>query len=465
QNFHFHVLIVMDLDGLVDDERSDDSFEYEEDPQTPSFVFDEQKVYDLFQSLSPLYLTVTAHGRHGDTYWVNVADAFGLHTVKLLIKENERYKACDHAALQEYLSQFIRVPKVLAFDSGTSNPLRSQYIVQTVKRGSPLSSALGSFTWMDRWHFIPQLADVLLKTEKIGFEESGRVVAADIVPFRSVLHNQPSIFATVAGSLNDLVEVGPFLKGSGGDVRDTLTYSSLYQGLIKCQLESWYASERLSESPEGSPDSSDYETRPPEKVLYKIAKRMSVLGFFDKEQPHVLWLREPVIHNLFVSKINNKWRITGLGELDVALSVPRVLTREPPKWLWTFNNSDGGEDPNRSLSRPEQALKDAFDLYMERAAPGWKEDAYDTGEWIRRFAKFALDHFPSHNWDSYHQFVHDWDEYLELRGKGPSCRAKGTYTNGHATSEDENGDSLDKKVEEAGSSTAEDEALSEESEV
>ncbi|KAL8700949.1 MAG: hypothetical protein Q9201_005165 [Fulgogasparrea decipioides] len=451
----------MDLDGLADDERSDGSIWDDEGSQAPSFVYDEGKICALFECLSLPFSKVTAHGRHGDTYWVDVVDAPRLRMVKVLIKDNERYNACDHAALQEYLSQFIRVPRVLAFDSGTSNPLGSQYVVQTVMQGSPLSSVLGSFTSMDRLQFIPQLAGALLKMERVGFEKSGRVIAADIVPSSSVLHTQPSIFATVAGSLNDLVDIGPFLKGSGGDVRDTLTYSSLYQGLIKCQLESWYASERLSESPEGSSDSSDYETLPPEKMLYKIAKRMSVLGFFDKEQPHVLSLREPAIHNIFVAKINNVWQITGLVGLDEALSVPRVLAREPPKWLWTFNNSDIGGDPNRSLSRPEQALKDAFDLYMEQAAPGWKEDAYNTGVWIRRFAKFALDHFPSHNYKSYHQFVDDWDEYLEPQAKGPSSRAKGTYTNGHATSEDENGDSLDRKIEEAKRSMAEDEALSE----
>lgn len=126
------------------------------------------------------------------------------------------------------------------------------------------------------------------------------------------------------------------------------------------------------------------------------------------------------------AKTEGKWAITSVLDWDGVMSVPRVLTRQPPSWLW-------GEDdehtwawyvardppPPRVLTPDELLIKAHFDQIMERASPTYIEDAYHRGSWLRRLACFALygwENTPDHRF--YDILVKEWNEYYALVSPG-----------------------------------------------
>lgn len=80
------------------------------------------------------------------------------------------------------------------------------------------------------------------------------------------------------------------------------------------QFEAWYLSERSLEP----------------QILYNIAKQISAFGFFERQEPNVLWYREFGPNSIFVYRTNEKLDITGIVGWHDVLSVPRGLTRQPP---------------------------------------------------------------------------------------------------------------------------------------
>jgi hypothetical protein len=117
------------------------------------------------------------------------------------------------------------------------------------------------------------------------------------------------------------------------------------------------------------------------------------------------------------------WTITGVIDWDDALSVPLVLSRKPPSWLW-FEEKDRDwsqnrdKPPERDLTEDELLIKAHFDQLMEKARPGYIEDTYHRGIWLRKLARFALEGFGSScAYRRYSAFVEEWDKhYASLRG-------------------------------------------------
>ncbi|KAH6669529.1 hypothetical protein B0J14DRAFT_598897 [Halenospora varia] len=114
-----------------------------------------------------------------------------------------------------------------------------------------------------------------------------------------------------------------------------------------------------------------------------------------------------------------KWDITGVLDWDDVRSVPQILARKPPSWLWLNEDNrpsdwDGDRDSpaERDLTGDELLIKAQFDQIMERARPGYIQDTYCRGVWLRRLAKIALAGFSnSTDWKAYPGFVEQWDEY------------------------------------------------------
>lgn len=91
-------------------------------------------------------------------------------------------------------------------------------------------------------------------------------------------------------------------------------------------------------------------------------------------------------------KLAAEWAITGVLDLDDVLSVPLVLARKPPAWLW-FNEEerntwDGNNDANpyRDLTEDELLIKAHFDQSMARADRTYMEDpttvAFGLEHWL-----------------------------------------------------------------------------------
>jgi hypothetical protein len=116
-----------------------------------------------------------------------------------------------------------------------------------------------------------------------------------------------------------------------------------------------------------------------------------------------------------------EWVISGVIDWDDALSVPLVLARTPPTWLW-FDEGErtlswsGNRDtmPERDLTNDELLIKAHFDQIMARRCPTYLEDAYHRGVWIRALARFALYGFHyGQDFERYDKFVLDWENYFQ----------------------------------------------------
>ncbi|TVY93238.1 hypothetical protein LAWI1_G002368 [Lachnellula willkommii] len=120
----------------------------------------------------------------------------------------------------------------------------------------------------------------------------------------------------------------------------------------------------------------------------------------------------------------DKWEISGVIDWDDSLSVPVVLARNPYSWVWLDLDArrsdwDGNRNtpPNRDLTPDELLVKAHFDQTMERLTPGYIEDTYHRGVWLRRVAELAM-HGVLENEDfrDGEKIVEDWRLYFTSLG-------------------------------------------------
>ena len=83
-----------------------------------------------------------------------------------------------------------------------------------------------------------------------------------------------------------------------------------------------------------------------------------------------------------------------LASLNEAEALPKPLARRPPAWIRSssdelskFHGSD--KYVIQEVDKDSQTLKAYFDATVERALPGYCEDAYGFGRWLRRRFAFA----------------------------------------------------------------------------
>jgi hypothetical protein len=118
-----------------------------------------------------------------------------------------------------------------------------------------------------------------------------------------------------------------------------------------------------------------------------------------------------------------QWALGGVIDWDDVISVPLVLARKPPSWLWFDEEhrvwSQNRDDPlPRDLTQDELLIKAHFDQLMEKASPGYIVDTYHRGVWLRRLARFALEGFnDGEAWKRYDVFVEEWPAYYNSLGK------------------------------------------------
>ncbi|KAL9577030.1 MAG: hypothetical protein Q9212_006638 [Teloschistes hypoglaucus] len=397
-----------------------------ERPRTP-IHFDKGQVVELLESINPGKRPLVCEMIDlGTSHWVSFQDCQVSHRILQITNRNDKgYNARNQAALQEHLalSTSLPVPRILAYDGTERNLLQRQYVIQTCIAGSPLADSIRLISELDRMYLIPILAKVMHQMENVVFQSSGRLVAASCIAVKKGLEDESTDTLRMPGTILQheadsfvLINPEPFLFRSGAFNRETATYETL-KDLMYSQFEAWYKSEPALEP----------------QILYSIAKQMSTFGLLARQEPNVLWHREFGPDSIFVGKTNGKYDITGIVGWHDVLSVPRVLTRKPPEWLWTVDSTINRE------------VKQAFDVFMERISPGWREDAYGTGYWIRRLARFAIDQFQIRD-DVYDYKILQEDWVGEASRLLAELRGVGQMYQDCMSSPDMNGSSLRKKA-------------------
>src|SRR5947207_12624811 len=71
------------------------------------------------------------------------------------------------------------------------------------------------------------------------------------------------------------------------------------------------------------------------------SNRRNILYHCDLEPRNILVV--PVYDDI-KTRTEQRWRISSVLDWDDALSVPAVLTRMPPVWLWDFSEDDSDDE-------------------------------------------------------------------------------------------------------------------------
>jgi aminoglycoside phosphotransferase (APT) family kinase protein len=316
----------------------------------------------------------------------------------------------DQAAVFQFVhQQGIQAPAVLAFDATSTNALSSPYAVQSYIDGTALDLVYDHLSLGEKLDITSQFVELLAKFETVEFPLPGRLASG---PGTGRLRCWNS-FDTQRSEVDWTIEVHPFSSDSPPITSAT---ASTPLSLVRHELDSW--PDRLREQVrQGSlvGHKIDYVRR-----LQRICDDMQANNHFircQQRSKNVLHHCDLDPRNLLVRREDEgsktKWTIVGVLDWDDALSLPTILCRKPPVWLWdpSYNRSswvdhhrfDGDVDflPTNhydDLEGDAAQIKRHFEEAYTRAVMSTTEyssredyldDAYGTGRWLRRLARFA----------------------------------------------------------------------------
>lgn len=405
----------------------------------------------------------------------------------------------DQVALLHYLSQFLPVASVAAFDSTRGNALGSSYVLQQRLPGTALSKILYQASPKEQLELATLVANLTIKMETLKLDDLGRLTAHDGFPpsKHDYLSDEKAIKVTGLRRY-------PYLSGSDmptlGNADFAASLRTLLQERKRCFLEteSTWMIEKIEKLENivnqmeevGFFRNSDKECviwhsdfaprnimvgRESQVVLPVMAPNMNI----DKKKSttsqsstkchhevrvtgggstqddithtinvehdrgsstscqhrvqvtiedscgtsfvHTLQVRTPTPEHILLQslpgthenaisgidaadlstlvepKVDKTWTVTGVIDWDGIVSVPLVLSRSAPVWLWC-NEDERSSDwagkfeqpPARLLTQNELLIKAHFDQIMAKHSPSYMDDAYGRGPWIRRLASFAL---------------------------------------------------------------------------
>jgi hypothetical protein len=84
--------------------------------------------------------------------------------------------------------------------------------------------------------------------------------------------------------------------------------------------------------------------------------------------------------------------ISGVLDWDKAISVPGVIGRKAPVWLWRPEVlvEDADTTEPIAFTNDQNLIKERFEVAMTASLPSFLDDAYHRGRWLRRIMTFAL---------------------------------------------------------------------------
>ena len=320
---------------------------------------------------------------------------------------DERHETLENdIALLGYLADKLPVPRVKAYSLTTDNILDAAYTIQTRIPGQSLNNLWATMSLADKYAIVDEYLHLLIKMESIKFPTSGTFAIPAPIPA------QMSPFTPIGDPL-----VHAFEPYATEPTQHTPPTGCNLPSFLTSHLTAWIR-EEISRAQHSLPCSIGPKFKLLLSMLDDIESESS--GSFTAPSPIVLhhWDLEP--RNIMVCNANasGRWKITGIIDWDDALALPRPLARVPPRWIWDFHirhpkledgflNADQYADPE--LEDEDKALKRYFDNMVECMLPGYNEDAYGTGRWLRRIWYFAREGaFKTWEWGFLDQLPREW---------------------------------------------------------
>ncbi|TIA40000.1 hypothetical protein D6C83_06351 [Aureobasidium pullulans] len=320
----------------------------------------------------------------------------------------------------------------------------------------------------DKVQMAGQVAALQADMNKIVTKGSGRLMARNAKQLKQMRLN----FQTHWLNLQEDIGIRGFLSGRNGIGSDRKAHfenvcHSLYS-LLDSHLEASFRSE-ISEK------HTDEDCIRAYLKLKDMFEDMENMGWFtdaDKsDSDGVLHHWNLQARSIMVDQTegpSSPWRITGVIDWDLPHTLPPVLTRKPPVWLWgqsydtellddyqdSFEEEfDGDHDlvyhkevNSAPLTAEELKIKERYEevlidkLYVEKYGDKAKEmyhdDAYGRGRWLRRIWKFNYEGLES---GSYHLcrvqlLIKEWTAFKKANGiDDPTDKEKviRVYTTSH----------------------------------
>lgn len=312
---------------------------------------------------------------------LNDKEQYILRVPVLPDEEDGKCVAIDNdVALLGLLADKLPVPRVKAYSATADNAIEKPYTVQTRLPGQSLDGLWEDMTREDKHQIVDQFVELLATIESITFATAGKFTAS---PLPAVVTD----FVTTATPT-----ISTFLEGDEDFIKDPQVLLDRAgphtKALLRSHINGWI--------PQDIKDGKGEFTTPLYNQLLKIIDELDSKGAFnDGPAPIVLhhWDLEP--RNIMVDNLDGKWKICGVIDWDDCVALPRPLARRAPDWIWDFDYEaftgylDNDHEPNPNLSEEQQALKSYFDMKAAAALPGYLEDAYGHGIWLRRIWTFA----------------------------------------------------------------------------
>lgn len=412
---------------MEDDENADNdhdsdhnSIASDESDDSPMEPFEEYepKIQQLLQAIGLANFSIAAI-QHGYGYMncvyalTSLRDPTEQYILRVAIDGFIRDSDGRHETMENdivllaYLKDRLPVPRIKAYSTTEDNVLHRAYTIQTRVPGESLAHLWKTMAYEDKYAIVDEFRDLLVKIESVKFATAGTFALSAPLPATANDYfdiADPAIRVFDALAETPLLDPDILRDRAGPDVHALLT----------SHLDKWIRDER----DRGQHDLPCSIT-PRFENLKAILQDMAAAGSFtDQPLPIVLhhWDLEP--RNLLVSKSSGAWHITGIIDWDDALALPTPLARIPPRWIWHFPDEEPGlsdgyltddqfRDPQ--LSEEDARLKTYWDTAIEKVLPGYGEDAYGKGRWLRRIWFFAREGaFRQWQWPFLDQIPEEW---------------------------------------------------------
>lgn len=325
----------------------------------------------------------------------------------------------NQVAVYEFIEQHrIPVPKLLAYDATVKNEIGTPFVMLELATGVSLATIYDEMSLPERLSVVDIVVNFLIKCETITNDKIGMLSAQT--------NEQTSL---TWSSFTDEAVLASAVDITGLPLEDLLPTSPVpsertLPKLLDAQFHAWQAIE-LGEGHIIHAEKWDY--------LLEIVQDMEAGGYFNshytEEVPNVLWHWDFALQNILVKQdpalraddALPSWIIDTVLDWDDVLSVPAILTRKPPVWLWDKQGEDfdanagsryyavtaDDEPPSfyltglgyERMNNEDREVKQYFEttfvakmkgLYPQYNSTIYQDEAYGSGAWVRRLARFAM---------------------------------------------------------------------------
>lgn len=333
-------------------------------------------------------------------------------------------KIQEHAAILNSLQSFgLAVPAVLAYDSTYANAPRRPYVLQEAADGVSLNTVYDDLPLEAKLSIADALVDFKMSLETITFGRCGRLTLKATEEGRKTSGAPRYTAWNAPEPLRTSVEVSGFQFSGYEPLFESRAKTNLRGFLteqFKCHVrrdEQFYGANLMEQewdklrTMQAEMDDAGFFSG---GVDPSYAGARNILHHWDLEPRNIMVRRK-----MDKSKDAVKWEITKVIDWDDCRSMPAVLTRKPPMWLWDWSELEDhpsipslygfdddvlpadrydpkygrlDEDGRRIRERYESRLvRKLSALYPGYDRAAYHDDAYGRGRWVRLLARFSIE--------------------------------------------------------------------------